>query len=187
MRGGSESPAFDVVVSAGVLSGIHHANHRSVELDEGDTVLLEMGGVVHRYSGPMMRSLVLGEPPDMVKRMADAAKTALDDVIAALKPGVSFDEIAAVGKKGIAKAGPSIEFHQTYGYSIGLGVPPTWADCPVSITGGDATLLQPGMVFHHTMSLRDVGEYGVALSETTAITADGCDVLTDFPRKLFVK
>jgi Xaa-Pro dipeptidase len=187
IAGGSEFMAMDPVVSAGVRAGIHHCNHRRSEIHEGDTVLLEMGAAVHRYSGPMMRSLVLGEPPETVKRMAEACKEALNAVIAAMEPGVTFALVAAAGKSGILRAGPEMEFHHTYGYSIGLGFPPTWADCPVTIREEDATLLEPGMVFHHTMSLRDVGEYGVALSETVAITEDGCEVLTDFPRKLFVK
>jgi Xaa-Pro aminopeptidase len=37
------------------------------------------------------------------------------------------------------------------------------------------------------MSLRDEGQYGVAFSETVAVTDDGTEVLTRMERELFVK
>jgi Xaa-Pro dipeptidase len=119
--------------------------------------------------------------------MANACKRALEEVIAAMKPGVSFAEVAAKGKAAIATAGPSMIFHGTYAYSVGLGFPPTWADCPVEVRDCDQTVLQPGMVFHLPMSLRDEGQYGVAFSETVAVTDDGTEVLTRMERELFVK
>jgi Xaa-Pro aminopeptidase len=43
------------------------------------------------------------------------------------------------------------------------------------------------MVFHCVPALRQSGEYGVGVSETVAVTQQGADVLTDFPRDLFVR
>ena len=78
-------------------------------------------------------------------------------------------------------------FHGTYAYSIGLGVPPSWADCPVDIRENDPTVVRQGMVFHLPISLRDEGRYGVAFSETLVITEDGCEVLTNMERDLFIR
>jgi Xaa-Pro aminopeptidase len=100
-------------------------------------------------------------------------------------PGRSFNEVATVGEAHIAKAGPDMIFHHTFAYSVGLGYPPNWADCPVTIVQGDQTILQPGMVFHLPIALRDEGRYGVAMSETVVITDTGNEVLTQLDRQLF--
>jgi Xaa-Pro dipeptidase len=185
--GGSEFMCVDPVVCAGVMSGIPHGRHTGKRLNHGDTILLEMAACRHRYSAPVMRTVSLGPPGPVVRRMAEACRTALDAVIAAMKPGALFADVAAAGATGITAAGPSMIFHGTYAYSIGLGFPPTWADCPVEITKGNRSVLTPGMVFHLPMSLRDEGAYGTAFSETVAITDSGCDVLTDVERRLFVR
>jgi Xaa-Pro dipeptidase len=182
---GSQYMCIPPVVSAGALAGVPHSTHRGVVLHRGDTVLLEMGGCVHRYNAPMMRSVSLGPPGRTAGRMADAIHSALDAVIEAMTPGRSFDEVARIGEAAIADAGPDMIFHHTFAYSVGLGYPPTWADCPVTIVQGDSAILQPGMTFHLPISLRQEGRYGVAMSETVVITREGNEVLTSLDRRLF--
>ena len=182
---GSQYMCIPAVVSAGFQAGIPHSSHRGIVVHSGDTILLEVGACVHRYTAPLMRSVVLGPPNDTVKRMADAIYSALNEVIAAMVPGRSFDDVATIGEKYIAEAGPEMIFHHTFAYSVGLGYPPNWADCPVTVVQGDQTLLQPGMVFHLPIALRDEGCYGVAMSETVVITETGNEVLTKLDRKLF--
>jgi len=185
MAGGSEHMCLQPVICAGAMAGIPHGNHRRITVKRGDTILLEMGANIHRYNAPLMRAAVMGKPNDTVKRMADAILETLNNVIEAMRPGRVFDEVAEVGEAAIAKAGPEMIFHHCFAYSIGLGFPPTWADCPVTIVKGDRTVLQPGMVFHLPISLRDAGRYGIAMSETVAITETGNEVLTKLDRKLF--
>ena len=182
---GSEYMCLQPVVCAGMLAGIPHGNHRRVTVKEGETILMELSGCVHRYNAPLMRAVVIGQPDDTVRRMADAILEALNKVIDAMRPGRVFDEVAEIGEEAIAKAGPEMIFHHTFAYSVGLGFPPTWADCPVTIVKGDQTLLQPGMVFHLPISLRDAGRYGVAMSETVVITETDNEVVTKLDRKLF--
>jgi Xaa-Pro dipeptidase len=182
---GSQYMCIPPVVSAGSLAGVPHSTHRGVVLESGNTVLLEMSGCVHRYNAPLMRSLVLGAPDDTVRRMADAIYATLNLVIENMVPGRVFDEIAAIGEGEISKAGPEMIFHHTFAYSVGLGFPPTWADCPVRIVEGDFTTLKPGMVFHLPISLRDEGRHGVSMSETVVITEAGAEVVTDLDRRLF--
>lgn len=44
-----------------------------------------------------------------------------------------------------------------------------------------------GMVFHIPPALRDNGRVGVGISETVLVTPGGCEVITQFDRKLFVR
>lgn len=64
---GSQFMCIPAVVSAGFQAGIPHSSHRGVIAHNGDTILLEVGACVHRYTAPLMRSVVLGPPNDTVK------------------------------------------------------------------------------------------------------------------------
>ena len=182
---GSEYMCLQPVVCTGMLAGIPHGNHRRLEVKTGDTILLELSGCIHRYNAPLMRAISIGQPDKTARRMADAILQTLNGVIDAMQPGRAFDEVAAIGERAIARAGDDMIFHHTFAYSVGLGFPPTWADCPVTIIAGDQTILKPGLVFHLPISLRKSGTHGVAMSETVVITETGNEVVTELDRVLF--
>jgi Xaa-Pro dipeptidase len=135
-----------------------------------------------------MRTVFVGEVPGDLQKLADASLASLEAVLANLGAGVPAREVAKAGAALLPLDDPTIGFHQTYGYSIGLGLPPTWSDDPsFKINMASDLDLQAGMVLHVTMGLRRIGKYGAVCSETVAITGDGCEVLTSFPRQYFYK
>ena len=72
------------------------------------------------------------------------------------------------------------------GYSIGLNYPPDWGEQSASLRPGDTTQLAPNMCFHIMLGMWMDG-WGYELSETVRVTKSGVEVLTQFPRQLFVK
>ena len=187
LRMGSEYMCISPVVTSGRRSGILHSTHKRNWLRKGDVVLLEMGACFHRYSAPTMRTVFIGEPPEEARRMADACLRALDNVLNAMRPGVSAHEVAEAGWEGISAAGDDFVFHGNFGYSVGAGLPPSWADGAADIVCDVDTILEPGMVFHHPIALRRMGQYGTAFSETSVVTKNGCEVLTSSPREIIVR
>ena len=184
---GSEYMCLSPVVTSGRRSGILHSTHKRNRLQNGDVVLLEMGGCIHRYSAPTMRTVFIGEPPAEARRMAEACLTALENVLNTIRAGVTADEVAQAGWEGMNMAGDGFVFHGNFGYAVGAGFPPTWADDTAAIMSGIDTVLRPGMVFHHPVALRRMGRYGTAFSETTVVTENGCEVLTSSPREIVVR
>ncbi len=184
---GSEYMCLSPVVTSGRRSGILHSTHKRNRLEAGDVVLLEMGGCIHRYSAPTMRTVFIGEPPAEARRTAEACLTALGNVLGTIRAGVTAHEVAQAGWEGMKLAGDGFVFHGNFGYAIGAGFPPTWADDTGAIMSGIDTVLRPGMVFHHPIALRRMGRYGTAFSETTVVTEDGCEVLTSSPREIVIR
>jgi len=185
---GSEYMSSDPIVCVGQNSSIPHGHFRNRPVRSGDTVLLEMSACVGRYSAPLMRAVSLGKPDATVAAMASACRDAVESLIHAMKPGASFADAALKGRAALPLSAPGMIFHGTYAYSIGLGFPGvSWADCPVEVRDGSPGEFEPGMVFHLPMSLRREGLFGVAVSETVAITDKGCKVLTEMSRELFVR
>jgi Xaa-Pro aminopeptidase len=65
--------------------------------------------------------------------------------------------------------------------------------CPVPglehilfLRSDDPTVPGPGMVFHIPPALRVPGEFGLGVSEAMLVTAEGAEILTVFPRDLYV-
>ncbi len=184
---GSDYLSHCVVVTAGRRSGVLHSTYKRNEVTAGDPILLEMGGCYQRYTSPLMRTVSIGEPRDEVARVMDACLKALDNVLAAIRPGVTAHEVAKAGWLALEEAAHGLVSHGNFGYGVGLGFPPTWADWTGRIELGVETVLRPGMVFHHPIALRKLGEYGVAVSETSVVTQSGPRVFGGVERRLFVK
>lgn len=185
---GSEYMSSDPIVCVGQNASIPHGHFKNRKVKAGDTILLEMSACAGRYSGPLMRAVSVGKPSPKVAMMADACRDAVEALIASMKPGALFADAAAEGKAALARAGSDMIFHGTYAYSTGTGFPGvSWADCALEVREGGTRVFEPGMVFHLPMSLRYEGQYGVAVSETVAITDRGCRVMTDMSRELIIR
>lgn len=176
------------VVTTGFRSGFPHSHHLNCLINLGEPVCIELSGVYERYSCPLMRTVFVGQQPDGLVKMGDACMAALDTVLTTFKPGANSEDIADKVSKKLPLDDPEMVFHDTYGYSLGLGFPPGWSDDEwLRIIKGRSFTLEPGMVFHSTMSLRRNGKYGFFISAVIAITQEGCEILNDFPRQVFYK
>jgi Xaa-Pro dipeptidase len=198
MAGGSEHLALSPVVSVGDHTGIPHANHRRRPARSGDPVWMEFGACVARYSAPMMRSPVVGAPPD--RRwllMYEAVRAAVELTIEGMGPGVSGRELARAATRPLDALSADVIRDGNRGYSVGLGFQPVWLDVPgllVTTTSSswahpgvrDDFRLEPGHVFHVRATTRVAGRYGATCSDTVAINETGCEVLTPFTRELAV-
>ena len=188
VRAGSEPIVSDPYVCVGWRTGAPHSNRRGTVARAGDPVFVELGGTRARYTAPMMRCAVLGEPSPEIRELADTSVRAHTALVGALKAGVTVSDVAAVGRAAVEPVLDRIVFHHTYGYPVGLSFPPIWLDCPhFPLYAGNTATLEAGMVFHVPVMLRVKGQYGVGCSETVIITEDGADVLSELPRELLVK
>ncbi|HEX4211823.1 MAG TPA: Xaa-Pro peptidase family protein [Candidatus Dormibacteraeota bacterium] len=187
-RAGSEYMTIAPIVTSGARSGIAHTTFRRTRIDAGDAVLLEIGAVHRRYTGPLMRSAVVGRPGDEIRRMYDACSQGLDAAIAAIRPGAIAGDVHDACQRVIDEAGFTALFRKRLGYSVGVGFAPDWGEGHiVHLSHGDPTPLEPGMVFHMPPALRQDAVAGVGCSETVAVTEEGVEVLTSFPRPLAVR
>jgi len=187
VRAGSEYMCYAPIITSGRRSGIPHSTHQRIQFHRGDPVLMEIGACHRRYSAPIMRTASVGLPSDQVRRLAEIAATSVCTVIENMRPGAVAGEIARKAKAKLEGIPPNIVWHGYYGYSVGIGFPPEWNDSCAAIREASELVLEPGMVFHCSTSFREIGQYGVAVSETVAVTTSGCEVLTNLPRELAVR
>jgi Xaa-Pro dipeptidase len=140
---------------------------------------MELSGQIHRYVAPVMRTAVIGPPsPEMVS-FRDAGLACIDAILGTARAGVTAAEVSRAAAAELEPIRESLHFHGLYGYSVGIGFPPSWFET----LGFDLRLdnerpLEEGMVFHIPISLRKYGEFGVNQSHTIVITRDGAEALT---------
>jgi Xaa-Pro dipeptidase len=186
VRGGSEFMCSEPIVTVGARSGIPHSTFRRTRIEPGDSIFIEVGGCVCRYSSPLMRTVAIVPVPDEVRRAADACRDSLNALIEYMRPGALARDVAAKAKAAWMPICEELIWHGTYAYSVGIGFPPDWNDAMALIDEASELVLQPGMCFHTTTSLREPLQYGTAMSETVLITEAGNEILTGTPRELYV-
>ena len=93
--------------------------------------------------------------------------------------------IAAAGLRHIAPVEQGIVFHHNFGYPVGLAYPPSWIETlGFFLRANNPEPVESGMVFHLPMSLRVAGRFGICLSHTMLVTAEGGVALTRTPARL---
>jgi Xaa-Pro dipeptidase len=103
-----------------------------------------------------------------------------------LKPGVVGSEVDATAHRVMGENGFGEYYWHRAAYSLGLGFPPHWGEPWVGNLGpGNDMVVEEGMAFHTTPSVHILGEFGIPVSESVIVTADGCEAVADVERRLF--
>lgn len=186
LSAGSDFLSIQPIVTSGTRTGGFHQTHRRNEIVAGDLVFMEYGGCFKRYTAPLMRCASLGEPDAEVRTVETAVLACVQTLLDGIRPGRIFHDVAMEAQKAHKAVDDLAYFLGAYGYTVGVGFPPTWADTIGFISQGAEEVFQPGMVFHLPIGMRVPGRYGVSLSETVLVTQDGCEPLAHHPRMVHV-
>jgi Xaa-Pro aminopeptidase len=160
-----------------------HAAWSDKRLEKSTPINLELSGCRLRYHAPLSRTIYLGEPPQAYRDMASRVVEGLDTALAAIRPGITCEDVEAVWRKTMARWG--IEKEARLGYSIGIGYAPTWGERTASLRRGDRTVLEPKMAFHMMAGLW-LEATGITITQSFAVTPSGHEPLTSIPRQLVV-
>jgi Xaa-Pro aminopeptidase len=177
-RHGADGPSYDTIVASGPQHAArphHHASHRLIE--EGDTVVIDVGALVDGYHSDMTRSYVIGEPTaqqhDVYTLLLDVQLAGL----AAVRAGIPAKDVDAVCRSLVTDAGYADWFLHSTGHGVGLLIHEDPFEGPTSTTtllAGDVVTVEPGLY-------RD-GFGGFRIEDLVEVTDDGCRILTSSPK-----
>lgn len=179
---GGDYPSIVPLMAAGEHTGTPHLTWTDREFQTGEPVIIELSGARKRYHSPLARTTFVGEPSEEVQELADIVIEGMEAAMDTAQAGVTAEQVEKAWRDTIAKYG--VEKEDRIGYSMGLGYPPDWGEHTASLRPGDETVLEKDMTFHMIPGLW-LDDIGVELSETFRVTANGVEVLADFPRELF--
>jgi Xaa-Pro dipeptidase len=179
IRAGSDLPGPGVM-SSGERAFHLHGGYSDRVLDHGDIVQIETTPNVRHYHARFMRPIRVGAASDEDMRVVETLIAIQDAAIAEVRPGVAASIPDAIYRDGVMAAGLRETYTNKTFYSIGLLLAPSGGE-PLEAAPGCSWTFQPGMTFHTYVLAR-----GFGMSETIAITEDGYERLTNYPRQLFI-
>lgn len=171
--------SFDTTVLAGTKAASPHGKTGDRKLKNGDLVLFDLGVVHKGYCSDITRTLALGEPSEEQKAVYDIVLRSETAALEAVKPGVTAAELDQISRKVITDAGYGEYFTHRLGHGLGIDV----HEFP-SIHGENSIKMEKGMVFTLEPGIYIPGKIGVRIEDDVAVTADGYEVLTKFPKEL---
>lgn len=116
---------------------------------------------------------------DEAARVQQAAIDAQQAAIAAIKPGVIAEDVAAAANEIYAERG-----YET-GYRTGRSIGVAYLEAP-ELKAGDKTVLQAGMTFAVDGGISVDGVTAGRIGDSIVVTETGCDYITNYRREIMV-
>ncbi len=157
-----------------VVDGIT-SDYYDESLREGQGILIDCVSSLMNYHGDFARTIFIGEPSKRMAMATRAIADCWDHVREALRPGMSYSAIRALGEAALKKMNYDVQVGFTP-HSVGL-----WhGDDPRAAADGSAQdlTLEEGMVLSVDFPVFDQGAGGTAhLEDLSVITASGAMLL----------
>ena len=173
-RDGADGFGYPTLVSAGAkMVAVHSpALRRKVEL--GQPVRVAFGPTVEGYTGDVVRTYCVGQPPAELLRLEGAFLAARDALLGLIRPGVTVPNMLAAVRAIYEDRGVAGYWWNNIGHGLGLTVHE-----PPAIGGTSEAVLLPGMVVALEPNLLVPGIGGFAHCDVVVVTETGYDLLTD--------
>jgi Xaa-Pro aminopeptidase len=163
----------------GLRSSWAHAVAHNIEFKPGDVLVTETSAPIWGYNAELERAMIIGEPTEEMRILFEHTVAVQQVAKDALRPGVTCAEVDGAVMNYLEEHGLLPYWRQHTGHGIGLRN----HEAPF-LDLGDHTPVEPGMVFTIEPGLYSATVGGFRHSDTVAVTPDGIDVLTEYPRDL---
>lgn len=174
------SPQFWIVGSGGNGAFPHHQTGVR-KLEEGDAVVVDIGGRKGGFPSDITRMVAIGRPPEGYGQIHSIVEKAVQAALKAARPGVQAKDVDAAARRVIADAGYGEYFVHRTGHGMGID----GHESPY-ITATSETVLEEGMVFSIEPGIYIPGRFGIRLEEIVILREDGPEILSTLPRDLHV-
>jgi Xaa-Pro aminopeptidase len=160
-------------------AAIPHSLTANITFREGDVLVTGASAPVWGYLSELERTMVIGEPAAEQRVMFDHMVALQDAAFEAIKPGARCSDVDRAVRAYYDEHGLWDYWKHHVGHCIGL----RYHEGPF-LDIGDDTEIKPGMVFTVEPGLYATGLGGFRHSDTVAVTDDGIEFLTYYPRDL---
>jgi Xaa-Pro aminopeptidase len=178
---GHSEVAF-VIVGSGPHGADPHHECSDRTLQAGDIVVVDIGGSYEPgYNSDSTRTYSIGEPDPKVAQQYSVLQRAQQAAIAAVRPGVTAEQVDAVARGVLSQAGLGDVFVHRTGHGIGLSV----HEEPYIVTGNRMPLKQ-GMAFSVEPGIYFKGRWGARIEDIVIVTPYGAEPVNHRPHELMV-
>lgn len=178
-RFGAKSLSFPPIVAVGPRAALPHARPTQRKLGESDFTLVDWGVNSGLYMSDLTRIIVTGKISPKLRKIYEVVLKAQLAAIDAIQPGKTCEEVDAVARRIITRAG----FGKAFGHGLGHGTGLMIHEAP-RLAVGQKTKLRPGMIVTVEPGIYLPGWGGVRIEDDVLVTRSGHEVLTDVPKLL---
>jgi len=175
---GATGLSYSSIVGSGPNGAVLHWDQNTRLLKDGDLVVVDAAAEYGRYAADVTRTYpVSGKFTAEQAKVYRAVYQAQEDIMAAIRPGVTMAELQHVAEESLRRAGYLKDFIHGFGHFVGLDVHDAGLyEKPLPV--GAIFTVEPGVY------LPEQG-FGVRIEDEVVITSTGFRLLTQaFPRKL---
>lgn len=176
-RYGADGPSYETIVATGANAARPHHRPTDQQLTEGDSVVIDVGGLVDGYHSDMTRTYLLGDVDPVLQTLLDVVTEAQSRGVAAVRAGELPSEIDRICRTFITEAGFGPEFVHGTGHGVGLNIhesPWLRAQSNEPLRDGEVVTVEPGVY--------RVGLGGVRIEDLLLVRAAGSSTLTHTPK-----
>jgi Xaa-Pro aminopeptidase len=182
---GHDIAAFWIIASGPNSASPHHEPADRV-IQAGEPIVIDIGGHLRGYASDITRTVwVTGDedrgPNDEFRQLYDVLQSAQAAARAAVRPGVTGEEIDRAARSVITDGGFGENFIHRTGHGIGL----EGHEEPYMVEGnseplvaGNAFSIEPGIYLD--------GRYGARIEDIVVCGPEGVDSLNEAPRELLI-
>ena len=170
---GAEFTSYDTIVASGPNGARPH--HRPVRrrIETGDSVVVDVGGLVDGYHSDMTRTYLIGEVDPVLSEMHEVVSQSQLLGLARVRAGVAAEDVDKTCRDHIVNAGFGDEFTHGTGHGVGLQI----HEMPW-VRSGSSEPLEVGEVITVEPGVYRQGLGGVRIEDLVVVTQDGCRILT---------
>ena len=158
---GSETIPFEIIVGGGINSALPHALPSDYCIQNGDSVVIDIGARYKRYVSDSTRSFSIGDQDETFKKIYDIVLGAHLTAIVAIKAGMNGEEADGIARSVIREGG----YAEFFGHSLGHGVGLATHEAP-RLGMRSTDVLKDGMVFTIEPGIYIPGWGGVRIEDT---------------------
>ncbi|MGO9311445.1 MAG: M24 family metallopeptidase [Syntrophobacteraceae bacterium] len=170
---GGQAVSFPPIVAAGRNAALPHAVPTDRRIENGETVILDLGSKLDGYCSDMTRTWISGAPGPKLKEIYKIVREAQLAAQDKIRAGIDSAVVDSAARDLIGDAGYGDKFGHGLGHGVGLAV----HEKP-GLRKVDPTQLEENMVVTVEPGIYLPGFGGVRLENMVRVTRTGCELLT---------
>lgn len=179
-KNGADDKSFDPIVVSGSRSSMPHGVPGDEKISEG-FLTIDFGVRLGAWCSDTTRTVCLGRPDDEMIRVYETVLEAQEAGIKTARAGVPGKDVDAAARSIIESAGYGEYFGHGFGHGLGIEV----HEAPTASKSSE-DILQDGAVISAEPGIYLPGRFGVRIEDVIYIKGNGCENITNLPKKLII-